>query len=70
MTIDLRMRFGTHEGEKDYNRAIADLIRAERHDLAGERLTADLASLNANRKGSRLYRPQSMYSPVSVSTTR
>jgi hypothetical protein len=45
MTIDLRMRFGTHEGEKDYNRAIADLIRAERHDLAEDRLLSDLASL-------------------------
>ena len=45
MTTDLETQFSTDEGEKNYFTPIADLIRAERHDLAKERLIADLASL-------------------------
>ena len=46
MTTDIQVQFGTDDGEKDYCQAIADLIRAEQHDLAGETLMAGLASLH------------------------
>ena len=39
------MQFATPDGERRYGRAFADLIRAERHDLAEDRLTSDLATL-------------------------
>ena len=45
MTTDLETQFSTDDGEQNYFRPIADLIRAERHDLAKETLIADLASL-------------------------
>ena len=45
MTTDLETQFSTDEGEQNYFQPIADLIRAERHELAKERLIADLASL-------------------------
>ena len=45
MTTDLETQFSTDDGEKNYFRPIADLIRAERHDLAEDMLIADLASL-------------------------
>ena len=37
MTIDLQTQFSTNEGERSYGRAIAELIRAEQHDLAERR---------------------------------
>ena len=46
MTTDLETQFSTDDGETNYFRPIADLIRAEQHDLANERLIADLASLH------------------------
>jgi len=46
MTTDIQVQFGTDDGEKDYCQAIADLIRAEQHDLADETLMAGLASLH------------------------
>ena len=46
MTTDIQVQFGTDDGEKDYVQAIADLIRAERHDLAEDTLIGGLASLN------------------------
>ena len=45
MTTDLETQFSTDDGEQNYFRPIADLIRAEQDDLAKERLIADLASL-------------------------
>ena len=45
MTTDLNTQFSTDNGAQNYFRPIADLIRTERHDLAKERLIADLASL-------------------------
>ena len=45
MTPDLQVQFGTREGEERYGRAIAELIRGERHDAAENTLIADLASL-------------------------
>ena len=45
MTTDLETQFSTDEGEQNYFQPIADLIRAERHELAKERLIADLAPL-------------------------
>src|SRR5688572_14425612 len=45
MTIELETQFSTDDGEQNYFRPIADLIRAERHDLAEDKLIADLASL-------------------------
>ena len=47
MTTDLETQFSTDDGEKNYLRPVADLIRAERHDLAKEKLIAGLASLRA-----------------------
>ena len=47
MTVRIQTQFGTNDGEKRYGRAVADLIRAERHDLAQESLVAGLASLRA-----------------------
>lgn len=46
MTTDIQVQFGTDDGEKDYCQAVADLIRAERHDLAEDTLIAGLASLH------------------------
>ena len=46
MTTDLETQFSTDDGEKNYFQPIADLIRAERHDLAKDTLIADLASLH------------------------
>ena len=46
MTTDIQVQFGTDDGEKDYCQAIADLIRAEQHDLAEDTLLAGLASLH------------------------
>ena len=46
MTTDIQMQFSTDRGEKDYGQAIADLIRAEQHDLADATLIAGLASLH------------------------
>ena len=46
MTTDIQVQFGTDDGEKDYVQAVADLIRAERHDIAEDTLIAGLASLH------------------------
>lgn len=46
MTTDIQVQFSTDEGEKDYVQGVADLIRAERHDLAEDTLIAGLASLH------------------------
>jgi len=45
MMTDLETQFSTDDGEQNYFQPIADLIRAEQHDLAKETLIADLASL-------------------------
>ena len=45
MRMELQTQFGTDDGERGYGRAVADLIRAERHDLAEDMLIAGLASL-------------------------
>lgn len=45
MPADLQAQFGTYEGERSYGAAVADLLRAERHDLAEQKLAADLATL-------------------------
>jgi len=42
---DLLIQFSTEAGERSYGRTVADLIRAEQHNLAEEKLIADLASL-------------------------
>ena len=42
---DLETQFSTDDGERNYFRPIADLIRAEQHELANDTLIADLASL-------------------------
>lgn len=46
MRTDIQVQFGTDDGEKNYCQAIADLIRAEHHDLADQTLIAGLASLH------------------------
>ena len=46
MTTDIQVQFGTDDGEKSYVQAVADLIRAERHDLAEDTLIAGLVSLH------------------------
>lgn len=46
MTTDLEIQFSTHDGEQSYGRTIAELIRAEQHDLAEEKLMNGLASLS------------------------
>jgi len=45
MAIDLHSQFSTRDSEQSYGRAIAELIRAEQHDLAEEKLMTGLASL-------------------------
>ena len=42
---DLLIQFSTDEGERSYGRTVADLIRAEQHNLAEGKLIADLTSL-------------------------
>ncbi len=42
---DLLIQFSTGAGERSYGRTVADLIRAEQHNLAEDKLIADLASL-------------------------
>ena len=45
MTTDIQVQFGTADGEKSYVQTLADLIRAEQHDLVEDTLIAGLASL-------------------------
>lgn len=45
MTTDVQKQFGMGDGERIYGKSISDLIRAERHDVAEDKLISDLASL-------------------------
>jgi hypothetical protein len=42
---DLLIQFSSDAGERSYGRTVADLIRAEQHNLAEGKLIADLTSL-------------------------